>query len=57
MTTLQLALAALVGAEGVATALLGIYARRTDARAQAAQERAEEALAVQKGRRRADPRQ
>lgn len=54
MTTLQLALSALVGAEAVLTALLGIWTRRIDRRAAAALERAEEALAVRKGMRRSD---
>lgn len=54
VTTLQLALAAAVGLEGLATALLTAYAKRADARSRAAVERAEEALAVRKGMRRTD---
>lgn len=57
MTTLQLVLTAVVGLEGLATALVGLYAKRASERAAAAADLAEEARAVQVGRRRADPRQ
>lgn len=56
MTTLQLALTAAIGLEGIVSTLLGLFVRRARARAETAVELAEEAREIQVGRRRADPR-